>query len=114
MKLARKSDNVLMNVNIDLVLEIRKEGSRWNAYNTDCEQISGGVSTGQKQKALAKKSALRRLFDKDGRPYWRLVPMSEFLAAKNNPFGSASINHKEGTDLSNVKSSTSSNEDASR
>jgi len=106
MKLTRQSDNVLMNKSLDLVLEIRKEGSRWNAYNTDGEQISGGVSTGQKQKALAKNMALRRLFYKDGRPYWRMVPMSEFTAAKNNPFGSASVNYREGTDLSNIEGLT--------
>ena len=74
----------------ELVVEVRKEKSRFNAYDTSGNKVTGWVQTGQRKKALKKGMALRRLFYKDGRPYWRLVPMSEFKKAKNTPWSSGS------------------------
>ena len=82
MKKNLNADSILMKRDCEIVVEVRKEKSRWNAYDTNGERIPTWVSTGQRQKAFKKKMALRRLFYKDGRPYWRLVPMSEFQSAK--------------------------------
>ena len=90
MKNKRNADSVLMKKDYELVVEVRKEKSRWNAYDQRDNRVTQWVSTGQRQKAHKSGQALRRLFYKDGRPYWRLVPMSEYKTAKSSPFGGAS------------------------
>ena len=100
MKKVRNSDSVLMKTDYDLVIEVVKEKSRWNAYDTNGNRVTSWVSTGQRQKAYKNGMALRRLFYKDGRPYWRLVPMSEFTTAKSS--GSTSANFKSGVAVENL------------
>ena len=90
MKKNRSADSVLMKTDYDLVVEVIKEKSRWNAYDTNGNRVTAWVSTGQRQKAFNSGKALRRLFYKDGRPYWRLVPHSEFVSAKSAPAVSVS------------------------
>lgn len=101
MKKNLSKDSVLYKTDYDLVVEVIKEGSRWNAYDTNGNRIGGWISTGQKQKALNKGMALRRLFYKDGRPYWRMIPMSEFRSVKSSPSSTMS-NFKPNVSLENV------------
>jgi len=89
-KKSRSKDSVLMKVDYELVAEVRKEKSRFNAYDQSGNKVTNWVQTGQRKKALKKGMALRRLFYKDGRPYWRMVPMSEFTTAKSTPFSAVS------------------------
>jgi len=79
----RKHDTLLMNPDYRIVVEIRKEGARWNAYDHNDHKVSGWISTGQKQKAFNAKKALKRCFYKDGRPYWRMVESIEYANTKS-------------------------------
>lgn len=74
----------ILDKNVTLVVAVRKEGARWNAYDQMGNKMSGAISTGQKQKAFKSNMALDRRFYKDGRPYWRLVPMSEYDSASKS------------------------------
>lgn len=89
----RVSGSLLMQKDFDLVVEVRKEGHRWNAYDQEGHKVSPWIGTGQRQKAERQGMALRRLFYKDGRPYWRLIPQSEFDAIKASRATSASSSH---------------------
>ena len=94
-----------MNKDYEIVVEVRKEKSRFNAYDQRGNKVTSWISTGQRIKALNAGMALRRLFYKDGRPYWRMVPMSEYNLAKNTPF-SGSSNFKTDANLENLATVT--------
>jgi MoxR-like ATPase len=102
-KKGRSKDSVLMKKDYEIVVEVRKEKSRWNAYDQRGNKVTAWVQTGQRQKAHKKGMALRRLFYKDGRPYWRMVEMSEFRTAKSVPF-SGDNNFKSDANLSTTES----------
>lgn len=92
----------LMDTKLDLVVKVVKEGSRWNAFDQNGKMIPRWISTGQRQKAEKSGMALRRLFYKDGRPYWRMVPMSEYETTVKSP----SDNFRSDLKVSDIKTAT--------
>ena len=61
-----------------VIVKIEKSGNRFNAFDIKGNKFTSEIGTGTRKKAFESDSALEKRFYKDGRPYWKVVPMEMF------------------------------------
>jgi nitric oxide reductase NorQ protein len=67
-----------MNQMESVVVKIEKSGNRFNAWDINGNKFTSEIGTGTRKKAYTNDNALEKRYYKDGRPYWKLVPMEMF------------------------------------
>ena len=65
---------------IETIAKIEKVGSRYKAFDENGNLVDG-ISAPMRKKAFEKESAIRLAENKNGKPYWKLVSLSEFSSA---------------------------------
>ena len=80
---------------IGTVVEVKKSGNRFNAWDKDGNKWTHAVITSTRKKAYNNKTALE-LREKNGRTYWWQVPLSEFGKTSHVPTPVADIDVPEG------------------
>jgi nitric oxide reductase NorQ protein len=100
-------DTLVLDKSKYLIAEVVKEGKRWRAYDQFGNQVNQYIGTMQRQKAYNKGFALERRFYQDGRPWWKLVPRSEYEHAKKQVNGVQNFNTTSALNV--VKSESMSN-----
>ena len=82
---------------IGTVVEVKKSGNRFNAWDKDGNKWTHAVITSTRKKAYNNKTALE-LREKNGRTYWWQVPLSEFGKTSHVPTPASDIEVPEGHD----------------
>ena len=61
-----------------VIVKVEKSGNRFNAFDIKGNKFTSEIGTGTRKKAYNSDSALEKRFYKDGRAYWKVVPMEMF------------------------------------
>ena len=61
-----------------VIVKVEKSGNRFNAFDIKGNKFTSEIGTGTRKKAYSSDSALEKRFYKDGRAYWKVVPMEMF------------------------------------
>lgn len=65
---------------IETIAKVEKVGSRYKAFDPNGNLVDG-ISAPMRKKAFEKESAIRLSENKNGKPYWKLVSLTEFSSA---------------------------------
>ena len=65
---------------IETIAKVEKVGARYKAFDPTGNLVDG-ISAPMRKKAFEKDSAIRLSENKNGKPYWKLVSLSEFSSA---------------------------------
>ena len=63
---------------IGTIVEIKKSGNRFNAWDADGNKFTSQISGGTRKRAYKNGMALERKVNKSGKEFWGMVPLSNF------------------------------------